>query len=247
MNQYKYELLGVLFGLSLLNLWYFSGIAIEEEVLPKHYDYFVNVVSVTFSTALGAYLAFRYSASLERQKREILISENKTVEVAKLNRALFNLGRQLNTIGNMKLVLSRYNNDYELAFKMRVEKNFDSSSRVDFDELTLILHEELPMLLRLDNEQAGFLATLESFQVRSDFFINRLQPEMAELGLLNKKLKVEELHEKLPLGIYKGAIQSATIFKENVEKTLMGLDKSFKELRLACKKKYPEANFINVK
>ncbi|EMD1212901.1 hypothetical protein VQD75_003909 [Vibrio alginolyticus] len=246
MNQYKHELMGVLFGLSLLNLWYFSGIAIEEEVLPKHYDYFVNVVTVTFSTALGAYLAFRYNASIERRKREILISENQTVEVAKLNRALFNLGRQLNAIGNMKLVLSRYNNDYELAFKMRVEKNFDSSPMVDFDELTLILPEELPMLLKLDNEQAGFLTTLESFQVRSDFFINRLQPEMAELGLLDRKVTVEELHKKLPHGIYKGAIQSATIFKENVEKTSVGLAKAFKELRLACKNKYPEANFINV-
>lgn len=238
--------MGAIFGLSLLNLWYFSGVAIEEEVLPKHYDYFINAVTVIFSTVLGAYIAFRYNASIERQKREVLISENQIVEVAKLNRALFNLGRQLNAIGNMKLVLSRYNNDYELAFVMRVEKNFDKSAMIDLDELTLILPDELPMLLDLDNEQAGFLTTLESFQVRSDFFINRLQPEMAGLGLLDRKVTLDELHEKLPYGTYKGAIQSVNIFKENVEKTSIGLEKVFDKLRLACKNKYPEASFINI-
>ncbi|MCJ8214615.1 hypothetical protein [Aeromonas veronii] len=246
MNKYKHELMGAIFGISLLNLWYFSGIAIEEKVLPKHYDYFVNVVTVTFSTILGAYIAFRYNASIERQKREILIAENKTIEIAKLNRALFNLGRQLNAIDNMKLVLSRYNNDYELAFVMRVEKNFDESATVDFDELTLILPDDLPMLLELDNEQAGFLITLESFQVRSEFFINRLQPEMAELGLLDRKVTLDELYKKLPCGTYKGAIQSAAAFKENVEKTSIGLENAFNKLRLACKNKYPEARFIKV-
>ncbi|MUK62708.1 hypothetical protein GNP81_16420 [Aliivibrio fischeri] len=246
MNQYKHEVIGGLFGLALINLWYFSGLAIEEEVLPKHYDYFFNAVTVTFSTALGAYLAFRYNASIERHKREVSIAENQVVEIAKLNRALFNLGRQLNSIGNMNLVLSKYSNEYDLAFNMRVEKNFDSTPMVDFDELTLILSEELPMLLVLDNEQAGFLMTLESFQVRSDFFINRLQPEMAEKGLLDRKVTLEELHEKLSYGTYKGAIQSATIFKDNVEKTSAGLEKAFADLLVACKNKYPKARFIDV-
>jgi hypothetical protein len=51
----------------------------------------------------------------------------------------------------MKNIKGKYSNDNELAFKMRVEKNFDSTPEVNFDELTIILAEELPLLLFIDN------------------------------------------------------------------------------------------------
>jgi len=246
LKQYKHEILGFLFGVALLNLWYLSGIAVEERVLPKYYDYVVNIITVTISTALGAYLAFRYNASLEEQKRSIQLNEEKLKEVAKLNRALFNLGRQLNSIGNMKNHLAKFENDYELAFKMRVEKNFDSTPLVDFDELTLILPEQLHLLLIIDNEQAGFQTTIESFHVRSDFFLSRLQPEMAALGLLDRKVPVVELQAKLSYGTYKGAMDAAMTLKHNIISTGEGLEKAFKDLRNACREKYPEHKFINI-
>jgi hypothetical protein len=52
-------------------LWYLSGIAVEQAVLPKYYDYIINIITVTFSTAYGAFLAFRYNSSLEIYKLKI--------------------------------------------------------------------------------------------------------------------------------------------------------------------------------
>jgi hypothetical protein len=82
-----------LLGVGLLNLWYLSGIAVEQAVLPKYYDY---IITVTFSTACGAFLIYRYNSSLEIYKLKIQQNELELKEVAKLNRALFHLGRQLN-------------------------------------------------------------------------------------------------------------------------------------------------------
>jgi hypothetical protein len=129
---------------------------------------------------------------------------------------------------------------------MRVEKNFDSTPEVNFDELTIILAEELPLLLFIDNEQTGFKTTIESFHVRSDFFLTRLQPEMLELGLLDRKVPIMELKAKLSYRNFKGALDTASVLKNNVLSTNEGLEKAFADLRKACKPKYPNNKFINI-
>ncbi|GGI82012.1 hypothetical protein GCM10007978_19740 [Shewanella hanedai] len=246
MKNYQPEILGTLIGLALLNLWYLSGVAVEEQTLPIQYDFFMRAVITLVSAGTGAYFAFSFNNRIEDQKsaKQLIVRIGK--DVAILNKSLFNLSREINSIGNMKIRINQFDREIDLAFNMSVEKNFDSNVSIDIDELTLILTDSLPILQQLDNEQVGFYKTVESFNVRSDFFLNRLQPEMLEKGLLDRKATLEEIKEKLSAGIFQGAFTSASALKSNIYITEKGLIEAFKNLRNACVELYPEHKFMNI-
>jgi hypothetical protein len=246
LKEYQPEIFGVLFAVALLNSWYLCGIAVEEKILPIHYDYIIKAITVSGSAAFGAFLAFRFNSHLEEKKNRKLFGIEQQKEIALLNRALFNLGRQINTIGNMKRTLGKYSNDTELAFTMKVIKNFNPDIKLNIDELTLVLTDELPMLIVLDNEQDGYNMAIEAFNVRSEHFLHKLQPEMFKLGLLGRKITKIEIEEKLPKPIFKASVDSAMQLKENVYLAEEGLFYIYAKFRAACRVKYPDAKFLNV-
>jgi hypothetical protein len=57
-KEYKPEFLGLLIAIGILNLWYLSGIAVEEAIIPKNYDHLLRLVTVAVGGFIGAYSAF---------------------------------------------------------------------------------------------------------------------------------------------------------------------------------------------
>jgi hypothetical protein len=69
---------------------------------------------------------------------------------------------------------------------------------------------------------------------------------MLELGLLDRKVPIMELKAKLSYRNFKGALDTASVLKNNVLSTNEGLEKAFADLRKTCKAKYPNNKFINI-
>lgn len=121
---------------------------------------------------------------------------------------------QLNTIGNMKEKLSKYNTIHDKAFSMNAEKNFNDNAIVDINEIALILTSKPQLLLEINNKQDGYIQTIESFKIRNEHYLNILQPKMFELGLLDRKATIDEYEDALPPPIFKAACQSVVVLEE---------------------------------
>ncbi|KVX00975.1 hypothetical protein [Shewanella frigidimarina] len=142
MKEYQHLIIGILFGLALLNLWYLCGIAIEEKILPIHYDYLIKAVTIIISTVIGAFLAFTFNNRLENKKSKKLNEEQIDREVAVLNRAIFNLSRAIRSLGHIKSHIDQHDTELSKALKMHVNRNFvrDISINIEYasGELRLV-------------------------------------------------------------------------------------------------------------
>ncbi|WP_138592226.1 hypothetical protein [Pseudoalteromonas aurantia] len=247
MKNYLPEFLGVALAFLLLNLWYLSGIAIEEGVVPKHYDHIIRIVTVSTSALVGAFAAFLFNDHLthakEKREKETLVAD----KVAVLNKALLNIALQLNAIGNIEKLLSRFTNEHELAFKMPAEKNFNENIFIDVNEIAVILTDYPQLLMEISVQQDGFIQTVESLKIRHEFYLKDLQPKMYELGILDRKFTVGEYEAALPYYLFKGAYDSVLVLQKNVKSSSEGLEKRFSDLRSACKELYPGHRFMNLK
>ncbi|MNG93142.1 hypothetical protein D3C77_407570 [compost metagenome] len=247
MKNHLPEFLGVLFALLIINAWYLSGIAIEEGVVPIYYDHIIRILTVAGSAAFGATLAFKFNHRLEDIKNARAALKEKAQNSAVLNKALLNIAMQLNTIDNMKKKLSKYNTIHEKAFAMNAEKNFRENAIVDINEIALILTSKPQLLLEINNEQDGYLQTIESFKVRNEHYLNILQPKMYELGLLDRKATIAEYEAALPTPIFKAAYQSVSVMEKNILESEQGLMFAFQNLRNACKEVMPEYEYLQLK
>lgn len=246
MKSYLPEFLGVLFALVLINAWYLSGIAIEKGVVPIYYEHIIQALTVVLGTSFGATLAFKYNSRLEHFRNERVELKEKAQNAAILNKALLNIMIQKNSIINMKKKLYMYDSIHERAFSMNAEKNFNESAVVDINEIALILTSEHQLILEINNEQDGYFQTIESHKTRNEHYLNVLQPKMFELGLLDRRLSIDDYKDTLPHPIFKAAYDSVSALQENILETEQGLNRIFKSLRNACNEILPEHKFVDM-
>lgn len=90
MKEYRYDpvVTGVIVGIGLVGLWYFSSLAIEKQVLPFYFDHVFRFLAILG----GAFAAFRFNSMLEAKKqiKEKVKAQN-TLLLSKLEAALFKL------------------------------------------------------------------------------------------------------------------------------------------------------------
>jgi len=248
LKKYRYDpvVTGLFTGIGFVVLWYFSSLAIENEVIPKYFEYIIRFFTVLVASLSGALAAFWFNGRIEEKKNERDEKRKTEERVAILNRALLNVVLQLNAIGNIQKLLSRFKNIHEHAFKMPAEKNFNEKIFVNIDEISLIITDFPQLLLELSVEQDAFIQTVESLKVRHEHFLKELQPKMNELGLLDRECTIGEYEHLLPYHIFKGAYDSANNLISNVTSSKIGLEDKFEKLREACKKRYPNYEFMPV-
>ena len=76
--------------------------------------------------------------------------------------------------------------------------------------------------------------------------LNVLQPKMFELGLLDRRLSIDDYKDTLPHPIFKAAYDSVSALQENILETEQGLNRIFKSLRNACNEILPEHKFVDM-
>ena len=73
-KDYEPEFLGVFLSLLVLNLWYLSSVAIDNNFIPVSYNFIINSLIALVSTFVGAYSAFSLNNRKETKKIYIDIS-----------------------------------------------------------------------------------------------------------------------------------------------------------------------------
>ncbi|MCQ4296872.1 hypothetical protein NAU58_14925 [Pseudomonas stutzeri] len=227
-------------------LWYFSGLAITESAAPKWLEPASNFFTTLFGALAGAFFAFKFSDKIESRKRKAEEQERVGKEVATINRAILNLAIQYNTICNIKSELDKQKSIHHAAFSMPAFTNFHDGTRVDVGELALILTVSPQLLLDISIEQDGFIQAIKSLNVRNEFYVGILQPQMSKAGLLDRTCPLNEYSSKLSLGTFKTAYSSIENVISNVQSSHDGLKSKISSLRSESKSKYPQYKFMNI-
>jgi hypothetical protein len=59
---------GLFTGIGFVVLWYFSSLAIENEVIPKYFEYIIRFFTVLVASLSGALAAFWFNGRIEDRK-----------------------------------------------------------------------------------------------------------------------------------------------------------------------------------
>jgi hypothetical protein len=220
-KNYQPEIYGLLFFIMLLNVWYLSGIAIENRITPDVYDVLIRFLVPFMSGFIGAYSAFKL-----REREEA--SKEVKAELFALHEAIFTLVRQLNAMTVLKEKLNKHRDDPIRAIKLRALQTFDYNLiKLDINSLTfLIMKGHKDLLLGLSMEQESFTLTMNVLSTRSNYHINTFQPAFEELELELDNIKnTMDLREALGRGLY----ETLEVFTNN---TYEAIDHSYESLQI---------------
>ena len=236
-KEYQPEIYGVTFCILLLNVWYLSGLAIENDVVPNGLDILIRFIIPLMSGFFGAYSAFKLK-ELQEAKQQL------NLEVFSLQEAAFTLVRQMNAIESLRENLNEYKNSKNRTIELKAFQMFNYKSiRINIDNLTfLITKGHSNLLFQLSREQESFEITIDAIEIRSDFHISKFQPEFEKIQI-DKNYKIEDLKRDIGMGLY-GSLE---VFTDNVyeavERTFESQQSSLAALQLVAKELYPDSNF----
>ena len=239
LRDYQPVFFGVIIGLVVLNLWYLSGVAVENAVLPKSYDYIIRAFTVAVGAFIGAFSAFWL------KKHEEYKSEVKAQKVA-LNSALFVLIRQLNAIARIKQDFDKYKTPFDRALSLPAFKppNY-SDVRQDINSLHFLIDKgEATLLMELTIEQERFEQAINSISIRNEFYVNEVQPALSHHALNGKPLPLSEFENKLGERLFKGSINGAANMYDLVYSSAETIIECYTKLRDFSKQMFPGEKFV---
>ena len=190
-------------------------------------------------TVVGATLAFRLNEDREHEREH---AEHR----AALNSALFIIARQWNAIHFLSREIEPYTTPFDRAF------NFPPSKPPPYKDLTfqfetldfLLESNEVNTLFRLSVEQESFHQVIASLDVRNEFYVRELQPEMAKLSLSGKSVTLEEAQSLLGERLFGTALNCAESFHSHIAVSMKSLREMHEELWGVAKRLYPNYKFV---
>lgn len=237
-SDYLPEFLGVILALFLLNVWYLSSLAIEKQVLPVSLDYLYKGVTVLIGAFAGALSAFKLNSKKEDRK---IYSAQKLA----MNKAIFVNVRQINAVKNMLKEFSKYNSEFDKAFKLPAMKPpCYKELRFNFDELSFLLESYPQLMMNLVIEQERFEQAFDSIEIRNDFYVNEVQPALSHLQLNGKDVHISDFAESLGERLFEGSMNGANNMYSHIEKTDESIVLMHKELSIVARKFFPGEKFL---
>jgi hypothetical protein len=180
-------ILGVLFALILLNLWYVSSLAIEHRVVPSTYDYFLKAIVVLFTAFFGSFSAFHLNTRKEKHNE---IQNN----ISALNAALFVTLRQINSLLTLKKSILPLESDPIRFLKLPAMYASDHSDlKIDFDRMEFLLKDHPNLLLGLSIEQGRFESAIRTINMRAEFHQEDLQKALSDSRFSIENPTLEQL------------------------------------------------------
>lgn len=190
-------------------------------------------------TVIGATLAFRLNEDREREREH-------AAHRAALNSALFVLARQWNAVHLLAQDIEPYTTPFDRAFNFPAAKPPSYKDLVHrFEVLDFLLEsDDVNTLFRLSVEQERFHQVIATLDVRNEFYVRELQPEIAKLRLNGKALTLGQAEVALGERLFGTAMRSAESFHSHVEASLKSLRTMHEELRGVAKKLYPGYKYV---
>ena len=223
LKDYQPEFFGVILALLLINVWYLSGVAIENKVLPKDYDFILQGLVTLVAAFGGAYFAFYLR---ENQDRNIVIEKN----ISAINTALFTLARQESAIDGIWKSICHLEKNKKRTRKLRVIGVADYKSiKLNIDSLSYLISEgHKNLLFELALTQDRFELTTGVLELRNSIHLHEFQPAIFKLGVKSiGEITEEELIEMVGGYIY-GNLNSAT---DNLYETVSKCKESLSTIR----------------
>jgi hypothetical protein len=241
-KNYQPEIYGVIFFIMLLNVWYLSGIAIENAVLPKGYGIFISFLIPTISGFIGAFAAFSLKTWEETKKV-------RGFEVSALNKSLFILHRQINSIANTRRSLNNYREDAGRTINLPPSVGIEhSDAKQDFEGLNFLISKgKSNLLLGISIEQERFDLAIWTIKHRNDLHLNQFQPAFEESNLaseaeVSEQKMISEIGERIYMSLHQATENVYTC----VDKTYASLQEMQLQLIEIAKELYPDADFVRI-
>nr|VFJ56588.1 MAG: hypothetical protein BECKFW1821B_GA0114236_102839 [Candidatus Kentron sp. FW] len=233
------EVLGIVVALLLLNLWYLSGLAIENKVIPTHYDYVLKFVTIATGAFIGAFSAFALNAKTKH-------NDEQKIQKAAINKALFTILRQRNAIKNIVKEYNDLEHEYKIAFNLPAKQPPDYSKLyLDTNELSFLLETQDPnMLMELSIEQERFEQVLSTIKIRNEFYVNEVQPALHDKGLIGRIAPIQEYEALLGERVFKGALLGARNMVFHANKCDKSLAEIEPRLYKLAKAMFPNEKFV---
>lgn len=227
-------LIGSIFGLLMLNLWYLSALAIENRIVPTTYDYFLRAIIVLAAAFFGSCSAFYLNHRKDRKK----VVEG---QVDALNSALFVTLQQINALLLVKRSLSEFEGDPLRFYNMPPVYTSDYSNlKTDIKRLEFMLRDDANLLFQLAIEQNRFENAVRITNMRADFHLNDLQMAISDAKFNVENPTLKELYDVLGPRVLGTIKRSTDNMYEQVSESVDSITEIHEKLHVVAKEMFPE-------
>ncbi|MFL1022979.1 hypothetical protein ACJO1Y_23740 [Vibrio parahaemolyticus] len=235
-KDYAPEVLGIVAGIGVLNLWYMSGIAISNEVVPISYTYILNAVIAVSGAFFGAWSAFLFNNRSDRAKAKAKNVEN-------LNHALFVSLQQINSLSLLKRYIEPFENDPCRAINLGATY---AQSKYDFklESLNFIMPLDPTLLMDISVEQGRFDSAISIFNMRSDFHSSELQVALNDAGFSIADPTEQQLIDSIGPRMTYTAIKLTNEVFQHIYLSVESSKELHEKLYVFATSLYPEEVFI---
>lgn len=172
--KYGHEFLGILFAFLLLNVWYLTGLAVEEEVLPKSYEMIARLIISVFGAFVGAYFAFKLNNRREEEKQN-----EKRLNAIRIT--LITIWHQIRSLAPIKNTLLREeNNPYRAVFVEPSKLGDYSDLNVNITSLDFLSSINPTLVLNLKIASNDFFKVIRIAEKREKYFEDHIGPIVNE-------------------------------------------------------------------
>lgn len=190
-------------------------------------------------TFAGALLAFRlqgYGEELKETARR----------KAALNRAILVLAAQHNEVRTSLQELSAYTTKLDRAFNMPASQPPESIDlRQQLDDLSFLIETGHPQLIfDLFIEQIRFDQAMQMIRTRNTFYVNEVQPKLAEVLPNGTRATEEEIRELLGERLFVGAVTGGEQVHFHLDGSNTSILEAMSKTRLVSKEIFPNVKFL---
>ncbi|WP_445363923.1 hypothetical protein ACJJIQ_05200 [Microbulbifer sp. ANSA003] len=172
-KSYRPELLGVLTAVLVLNALYLSGIAVEQAVIPKYYEFAIRAVITVGGVFVGAFLAFKLN--IERDKGE----EDKK-QFREINFALLYILRLKKSVRLIEMDLEMYESHLAKMLSHHEYPSFEDL-KYDLDELKfLVVRGGVDSLVQFSDLMQNFQWLMAVVKNKTQYYQEVVYPILSE-------------------------------------------------------------------
>jgi hypothetical protein len=117
----------------------------------------------------------------------------------------------------------------------------------DFQSLVFLLENNPDLLMDLSIEQQRFKQLFSAEEIRSEFYVNQVQPVLSSSGLNNGQVNIKILQDALGDRLFIGLINLTDSYFFHLEATDQSLRIMYEKLRQTAKELFPDEGFIKFK
>lgn len=219
-----------------------AACVLSGAVSPKELvGWLISVIGTYFGASYGASYAFKLQQGREKAAADI-------AKVGALNHALMVMCFQYNEIALLWSKMRMFDvNDLQRMLGLRPYKSPQFDYRQHVVDLAFLIHSgNAPLLLDISLEQQRFDACMTSMEIRSEYFINSVEPVIEQTGVLAEPVNEQIVLDAFGTRIYHSLLNQSNSLFDHVKQSEISLVETIEKLHKVAKQCYPDERFFKV-